>query len=193
LGTLLRSVRASGVPEARIQLDVSIARGLDYYTGTVFETFLGALPGIGSVCSGGRYDDLASLYTKERLPGIGASLGLDRLLAAMEELKLLPERPAVAPLFLANFSESHLADYFALAAKLRAHGIGVELYPETKKLGAQLKYADRRGFRHALVVGDEEWKTGTGQLKDLSSGQSVSVPLPGASGDLAPELRALAR
>ncbi len=192
LGTLLRSVRAAGVPEARIQLDVSIARGLDYYTGTVFETFLGALPGIGSVCSGGRYDDLASLYTKERLPGIGASLGLDRLLAAMEELKLLPERPAVAPLFLANFSESHLADYFALAARLRVHGIGVELYPETKKLGAQLKYADRRGFRWALVIGDDEWASNTGQLKELATGNSLTLPLldkgGDAAGDASPEL-----
>jgi histidyl-tRNA synthetase len=194
LATLLESARAAGVPENRIQLDVSIARGLDYYTGAVFETFLGAVPGIGSVCSGGRYDDLASLYTKERLPGVGASLGLDRLLAAMEELKLLPERPAVAPLFLANFSETRLADYFALASKLRAHGIGVEFYPDAKKLGAQLKYADRRGFRWALIVGDDEWASNTGQLKELARGTFATVPLRDAGGDLSSELlRALAR
>ncbi|MBL8860253.1 MAG: histidine--tRNA ligase [Planctomycetes bacterium] len=177
LATLLGSARAAGVSDKRLQLDVSIARGLDYYTGTVFETFLGALPTIGSVCSGGRYDDLASLYTKERLPGIGASLGLDRLLAAMEELKLLPEKPAVAPVFLPYFTESRLTDYFKLAARLRQSGLGVEFYPEAKKLGNQLKYADRRGFRFALVVGDSEWEAGRGQVKDLKTGSSASVPL----------------
>jgi len=193
LTTLLNAARAAGVPEKRIQLDVSIARGLDYYTGTVFETILGALPTIGSVCSGGRYDDLASLYTKERLPGIGASLGLDRLLAAMEELKLVPEKPAVAPVFLAYFSESRLADYFRLASRLRAHGVGVEFYPDSKKLGNQLKYADRRGFRFALVVGDDEWTSGTAQLKDLASGVTRALPIHGAGGDVAPELLAALR
>ncbi len=177
LATLLGAVRAAGIPDRCIQLDVSIARGLDYYTGTVFETFLGALPGIGSVCSGGRYDDLASLYTKERLPGIGASLGLDRLLAAMEELKLVPEKPAVAPVFLPYFSEARLADYFRLAAELRRSGLGVEFYPDAKKLGNQLKYADRRGFRFALVVGDTEWESRTAQVKDLSTGETRTVPL----------------
>jgi histidyl-tRNA synthetase len=177
LATLLRAARTAGMPEKRLQLDVSIARGLDYYTGTVFETFLGALPSIGSVCSGGRYDDLASLYTKERLPGIGASLGLDRLLAAMEELKLLPEKPAVAPVFIPYFAEARLADYFRLAAHVRRHGLGVEFYPDPKKLGNQLKYADRRGFRFALVVGDAEWDTNRAQVKDLASGATQSVAL----------------
>ncbi len=177
LATLLRAARAAGIPERRLQLDVSIARGLDYYTGTVFETFLGALPGIGSVCSGGRYDDLASLYTKERLPGIGASLGLDRLLAAMEELKLLPEKPVVAPVFLPFFAEARLADYFKIAALLRRSGLGVEFYPDAKKLGNQLKYADRRGFRFALVVGDSEFEANQAQVKNLANGESKSVRL----------------
>ena len=88
LRQVFAGVRAAGVPAERLKLDVSIARGLDYYTGIIFETFLGQLPNIGSVCSGGRYDDLAGVYTKQQLPGIGASLGLDRLLAAMEELEL---------------------------------------------------------------------------------------------------------
>ena len=89
LKELLATCSAAGVPEKRVRLDVSIARGLDYYTGTVFETFLDGLPGIGSICSGGRYDNLAGLYTRQELPGIGASLGLDRLLAAMEELDMV--------------------------------------------------------------------------------------------------------
>ncbi|MFT5050840.1 MAG: histidyl-tRNA synthetase [Chlamydiales bacterium] len=174
LRTLKRGF-CSAAPEARLRIDVSIARGLDYYTGTVFETFLDDLPAIGSVCSGGRYDDLASVYTKERLPGIGASLGLDRLLAAMEELKLLGDSTSAAPVLLTFFAADHGDDYLALATRIRAAGIGVELYPDAKKLGAQLKYANRHGFPIALIVGEDEWKAGTCQVKDLRSGESSEV------------------
>jgi histidyl-tRNA synthetase len=176
------AVLAAGVDAARIRIDPSIARGLDYYTGIVFETRLDDLQDIGSVCSGGRYDDLAQLYTKERLPGVGASLGLDRLLAAMEEMNLVEKRSATAPVFLPYFAAEHLPDYLRLAARLRAAGIGVELYPEPKKLGAQLKYADRRGFRFALLVGGDEWSAGTCQLKDMASATTRSLPLYGADG-----------
>lgn len=177
LEEVLAGARAGGVPRESLVLDVSIARGLDYYTGTIFETFLDALPGIGSCCSGGRYDDLASLYTKQRLPGIGASLGLDRLLAALEEVGGLPGGGATAPVFLPLFEAEHTRDYLELAARLRAAGIGVEVYPEARKLGAQLKYADRRGHRLAVVVGGREWEAGTCQLKDLAAGESVEVAL----------------
>ncbi len=173
--TVLEGVRAGGVPEKRIQLDVSIARGLAYYTGTVFETFLDDLPGIGSVLSGGRYDDLASLYTKQRLPGIGGSLGVDRLIAAMEELGLVDDRGATADVFIPLFARDRLNDYVALAEELRRTGISVELYPEERKLGAQLKYADRRGHRFAIIVGDSEWDAGTAQIKALDTGASQEV------------------
>jgi histidyl-tRNA synthetase len=122
------------------------------------------------------------------LPGVGASLGLDRLLAALEELGLVEKRRATAPLFLPYFDEARLADYLNLAASLRAAGLGVELYPECKKLGAQLKYADRRGFRFALVAGDEEWKSGQCQVKDLATGETRTLPMRDASGALHPEL-----
>ena len=177
LAELLHAVQAVGVPAERLQLDVAIARGLDYYTGTIFETFLHKLPGIGSVCSGGRYDNLAALYTKEQLPGIGASLGLDRLLAAMEELGLLEKVGTPAPVFLPYFSEGRLHDYLRLASRIRAAGIGVEFYPECKRLGQQLKYADRRGFRLAIVAGDDEWAADQCQVKDLRSGESRTVSL----------------
>jgi histidyl-tRNA synthetase len=177
LGEVLAGAAAGGVAPGRLVLDVSIARGLDYYTGTVFETFLDPLPGIGSCCSGGRYDDLASVYTKQRLPGIGASLGLDRLLAALEELDRLPARGATAPVFMPLFEADRAHDYLALAARLRAAGVGVEVYPEPRKLGAQLKYADRRGHRLAVIVGGREWEAGTCQLKDLASGESTELPL----------------
>src|SRR5438105_789401 len=103
LQELVAAVATAGVPEDRITLDLSIARGLDYYTGTIYETFLGDLPGIGSVCSGGRYDSLASLYTKQALPGVGASLGVDRLLAAMGELKMLGTTSTPAPVLVVPF------------------------------------------------------------------------------------------
>lgn len=177
LRALAGAVRAAGVAPERVAIDPRIARGLDYYTGTVYETVLEDLPGIGSVCSGGRYDDLASLYGAQRLPGVGASLGVDRLLAALEELGLVEQRATTAELFLPFFVEERLHDYLALAARLRREGISVEFYPEPKKLGAQLKHADRRGFPAALVIGPDEWASGTAQLKDLGSGASESVAL----------------
>jgi histidyl-tRNA synthetase len=174
---VLAGVRASGIPEERIRVDVSIARGLAYYTGTVYETFLADLPGIGSVCSGGRYDDLASLYTKQRLPGIGGSLGVDRLIAAMEELGMVDESAAAADVFVALFVPERVGDYLGLAAELRAAGLSVELYPEARKLGAQMKYADRRGHRLAVIIGEDEWDSQTAQVKMLATGRSTEVPL----------------
>ncbi|WP_145206034.1 histidine--tRNA ligase [Planctomycetes bacterium Poly30] len=185
LAALFESVAAAGADVSRFALDPSIARGLDYYTGVIFETFLDDLPEIGSCCSGGRYDDLASLYTKEKLPGVGASLGVDRLLAAMEELKMIEETAAPCPVFLPLFEKGRDGDYLALAQELRAAGIGVEVYPEPKKLGAQLKYADRRGFPLALVVGSSEFSAGTVQVKDLKTGEKEDV----ARADLVSHLR----
>jgi len=175
LTDLLAAVVAAGMPPERIKLDVSIARGLDYYTGTIFETFLDKLPTIGSVCSGGRYDNLAELFTSQRLPGIGASLGLDRLLAAMEELGLVEKISTPAPTFIPLFDAAHLHDYLRLAGDLRHQGLGVEVFPEPKPLGKQLKYADKRGFRLALIAGPDEWQSGTIQIKDLRDGQSMTV------------------
>ncbi|MEM9645098.1 MAG: histidine--tRNA ligase, partial [Planctomycetota bacterium] len=166
---------ASGVGEERVKIDVSIARGLDYATGMIFETTLDALPGIGSVCSGGRYDNLAGLYTKQHLPGIGASLGLDRLLAAMEQLDLLPTATKAAPVFVAFFDQNHRNDYLRMASVLRSHGIGTEVFHAPKRLGQQLKYADAHGFQVALVAGDEEWKTGKVQLKQLDQKSSFEI------------------
>jgi len=181
LATLFEAATAAGVPAERIKLDPSIARGLDYYTGAIFETFLDDLPGIGSCCSGGRYDDLATLYTKQDLPGVGASLGVDRLLAAMEELGMIEAQSAPCPVFMPMLEKDRLGDYLALARELRAAGVGVELYPEPRKLGAQLKYADRRGFALAVIVGSSEFESGTCQLKDLRAKEGVEV----ARGDLA--------
>ena len=166
---------ASGVPSARLKLDVSIARGLDYYTGVIFETTLDSLPQIGSVCSGGRYDNLAGLYTKQHLPGIGASLGLDRLLAAMEQLKLLPTAATPAPILIAYFEKPYRDDYLRMAANLRGAGLAVEVYPDARKLGAQLKYADQRGFEIAIIAGGNEWAESRCQVKRLATKESSDV------------------
>jgi len=145
-----------------------------------------ALPGIGSICSGGRYDNLAELYTKQQLPGIGASLGLDRMLAAMEELGMIEKVCTPADVFIAYFDKDRLHDYLRLAAAIRTAGIGVEVFPDPKKLGQQLKYADRRGFRLALIAGSNEFDSGTCQIKDLEKGQQRDVPLePDAAGLIA--------
>jgi histidyl-tRNA synthetase len=177
LGEILRAIRAVGIPPQSVVIDLAVARGLDYYTSTVVETRLGKLPAIGSVCSGGRYDNLAELYTTTRLPGVGASLGLDRMLAAMDELKLADTRPAAAPVFVPYFDRDRLGDYLGLAARIRAAGYGVEVYPELKKIGQQLKYASERGFRVAVIAGDREFREGTCQIKDLDARTSTNVPL----------------
>jgi histidyl-tRNA synthetase len=176
LRQLVEVVTAAGVPEERVRLDLSIARGLDYYTGTVYETFLEDKRDIGSVCSGGRYDSLAALYTRQPLPGVGASLGLDRLLAAMEELGLLPKVATPAPVLVVQFDTGRLGDYERLARGLRAEGIGVEVYPDAKKIGQQLQYAERRGFRVALIAGSEEFARGVWKVKDLGRREEAAVP-----------------
>src|SRR5438552_1603325 len=175
LRELVEVVRTAGVPDDKLALDLSIARGLDYYTGTVFETFLLDLPDIGSVCSGGRYDDLAGLFTKQKLPGVGASLGLDRLLAGMEELKLLKGDRAAAPVLVVQFMGDRLGDYQRLARSLRAAGLGADVFPEPKKVGQQLQYAERRGFKVALIAGPDEFAQKVWKVKNLARREETTV------------------
>jgi histidyl-tRNA synthetase len=177
LEQILEGVRAAEPGSQRIVLDVAIARGLDYYTGVVFETLLDDLPTIGSICSGGRYDNLAGLYTQQDLPGIGASLGLDRLLAAMEELGMVEKTRTSALVFVAFFDDRRLGDYLRLAGQIRAAGLDVEVYPDPKKLGQQLKYADQRGFRVALIAGQREFDANVCQVKNLQTGASQECSL----------------
>ncbi|HSQ54523.1 MAG TPA: histidine--tRNA ligase [Gemmata sp.] len=191
LRDLLAVSKTAGVPDNRIRIDLSIARGLDYYTGTVYETFLTDLPAIGSVCSGGRYDNLASLYTKQVLPGVGASLGLDRLIAAMEELKhpLLTGQTTPAEVLVVNFDAKYLGDYQRIARTLRASGINVEVYPDTKKVGQQLGYAEKRGFKLAVIAGEQEFAEKVWKLKNLAKREEVAMP----EGELVDRVRAALR
>jgi histidyl-tRNA synthetase len=178
LTQLLEVTSEAKIPDGRIVLDPSICRGLDYYTGTIYETFLTDLPGIGSVCSGGRYDNLASKFTKQVLPGVGASLGLDRLIAAMEELKhpLLAGRSTPADVLIVQFDAARLGDYQRIARDLRKAGSAVEVYPDAKKVGQQLAYAEKRGFKLALIAGANEFELGVWKIKDLAKREEVAVP-----------------
>lgn len=175
LRAIVEGASQAGVPAGRIVIDPSIARGLDYYTGLVLESFLDELPALGSICSGGRYDNLAGLYTKQHLPGIGASLGIDRLLAGLEELGRLPQRETAAELFLVYFDEAHRGDYLRIAAALRAAGVAVEMAAEPKRVGQQLKVASKKGFPLALVIGSDEFAAGTAQCKLMQSQQSAVI------------------
>jgi histidyl-tRNA synthetase len=188
LRELLNVAASARVPDHRIKIDLSIARGLDYYTGTIYETFLGDLPGIGSVCSGGRYDNLASKYTKQVLPGVGASLGLDRLITAMEELKhpLLTGQSTPAEVLVVQFDAAKLGEYERIARVLRKAGINVEVYPDAKKVGQQLGYAEKRGFKFALIAGEQEFAAGLWKVKDLAKREERAVP----EAELAAALRA---
>ncbi|MCP4478473.1 MAG: histidine--tRNA ligase [Planctomycetaceae bacterium] len=185
LADVIDATEALGLTENNLEIDVSIARGLDYYTGTIVETFLTDLPSFGSICSGGRYDNLAQLYTKQQLPGIGASLGLDRLLAAMQQLDLLPKTKTTAEVMIVQFDKSKLKEYLKLAADLRSQGIAVELYPESKKLNQQFKYADRRGARAVIIAGTDEFASGVVQVKWLADGTQTELPLTENSTEIA--------
>ncbi len=175
LRTIVDALNSYGISDNHFRIDVTIARGLDYYTGVVFETTLLDLPSIGSVCSGGRYDNLAGLYTKQHLPGVGASLGLDRLLAALEQLEMLPRPRSTASIFVPYFDGSRLNDYMRLCQVVRSAGWNVELYPEAKKLGNQLKYADEHSFSIALVAGSNELDAGQVQVKNLKQKIAATV------------------
>jgi histidyl-tRNA synthetase len=178
LTRVLECIQACGL-EGHFRLDPSITRGLDYYTGVVFETFLDLLPGIGSVCSGGRYNDLASLYTSEHLPGVGASIGLDRLVSALEDLGLGGELRTAPDVLVLYLDDSMLGQYHSLAGELRAGGLAAETYPADRKLNVQLKYAERRGIPLAVFYGEAERLKGTYNLRDLRTRENredLSLP-----------------
>jgi histidyl-tRNA synthetase len=157
----------------RVLLDPSITRGLDYYTGIVFETFLDGAESIGSVCSGGRYDDLVGLYSKEAMPGVGASIGLDRLIAGLDELSSDTPDRAAADVLVTMQDETLLAHYHALAGQLRARGIRAEVFPEGKKLGQQFAFAEKKGIPYALVCGRREYEGGTVNLRVLAERRNL--------------------
>jgi histidyl-tRNA synthetase len=175
LAQMADALRALGVPEKRTQLNLKIARGLDYYTGTVYETLIDAHPEFGSVCSGGRYDDLAGLYTKSKLPGVGLSIGLTRLFDQLRASNLLPSTAHTVQVMIAQIDQQMSSTYLALAADLRHAGFNVENYLEPAKLDKQLKYADKSGIPFVVLLGPDEKAKGTVIVKDLAAKSQSEV------------------
>ena len=176
LREVLELVHALGVPESDYCLNFSIARGLDYYTGTVYETQLDDYPQIGSICSGGRYEDLASHYTKSKLPGVGISIGLTRLFWQLREAGLIAgvDESSVQAM-VALMEDDQLAESLDIARRLRAGGINTEVQMEAKKLGKQFQYASRAGIRFVVLAGEDELARGVVTVKDLVREQQFEV------------------
>ena len=175
LREVLRQLRALGVADNRFALNLSIARGLDYYTGIVYETTLNANPEIGSICSGGRYEDLASHYTKSKLPGVGISIGLTRLFWQLREAGLVDSNESTVEVLVSLMDDSGLESALSLSQKLRAAGLNVETQLESRKLAKQLQYADRAGIRFVVICGLDEIARGVVAVKDLRRGEQFEI------------------
>ena len=182
LTAVTANLAAFGVPEANFAVDLTIARGLDYYTGTVYETTLLDHPEIGSVCSGGRYDNLAGYYTEKQLPGVGISIGLTRLFYVLDEQGLLnPELPTAPADALVLPMTADPAAAIALSSALRDAGLRVQLYGEQKKFKQKMSYADKLGVPYVVLLGEDEINAGVCSVKDMVTGQQVSVPVAEAA------------
>ena len=178
LRMLIDALRGMRIPESRYAIDLKIARGLDYYTGTVYETVLDDYPNIGSVCSGGRYDNLASNYTKTQLPGVGISIGLTRLFYKLLEAGVVkPAQQSLARAVVMPMGESELAWSLEVVAVLRKAGVAAILNTEPTGLGKKFKYTDKLGIRYAVVIGEQEIARETVTVKDLQSGDQSEMSL----------------
>lgn len=185
LNTVVKSLGAFGVPDQNFAVDLTIARGLDYYTGTVYETFMTDHPEIGSICSGGRYDNLAEYYTNKKLPGVGISIGLTRLFYVLEEQSMLNQAVISAPAdVLVIPMTDNLIPAIAAATSLRNAGIRAQLYSEQKKFKAKLSYADKLKFPYALLLGDDEITAGKVSLKNLTTGEQSALTIQEAIGQI---------
>ena len=172
LGTVVEYLGAFGVPEENFEVDLTIARGLDYYTGTVYETVLIDHPEIGSICSGGRYDNLAEYYTDKQLPGVGISIGLTRLFYVLNEQGLLSEELVTAPCdALVIPMTEEVGPAVAAATTLRQGGVRTQLYGEKRKFKAKIGYADKIGAPFAVLLGEDEIAAGQVSVKDMQSGE----------------------
>ena len=177
LNTVVKYLSAFGVPAENFAVDLTIARGLDYYTGTVYETTLLDHPEIGSVCSGGRYDNLAEYYTDRQLPGVGISIGLTRLFYVLGEQGLLnPDLPTAPADVLILPMTAELSPAVTLATRLRAAGVRTQLYTEQKKFKAKMSYADKLGVPYVVFLGDDEIAGNVVACKDMASGVQTTLP-----------------
>ena len=176
LNTVVKYLADFGVPEENFAVDLTIARGLDYYTGTVYETTMLDHPEIGSICSGGRYDNLAEYYTDKQLPGVGISIGLTRLFFVLEDQKYLNDKMLTAPadVLILPMTED-LAPAISFATRLRLAGVRAQLYTEQKKFKQKMAYADKIGVPYTAFLGEDEVRQGAVSVKDMASGQQITV------------------
>ncbi len=175
LKQVVKYVRLFGVPDSNFKVDLTIARGLDYYTGTVYETFLDDYRELGSVCSGGRYDNLAEFYTDKKMPGVGVSIGLTRLFSKLSELNILNEKDESISKVLVVSMTDDISRALEVATKIRDEGINTDVYLENKKIKAKFKYADKLKIPYVAVIGEEEEKNGTVSLKNMESGEQEEM------------------
>lgn len=182
LKTVTRYLADFGVPEENFAIDLSIARGLDYYTGTVYETEMTAHPEIGSVCSGGRYDDLAGYYTDKKLPGVGISIGLTRLFYVLNEQGMLSDETVSAPADALVIPMAEELGYaIAAATALRDAGIRTQLYCEQKKFKAKMSYADKLGIPYVILIGEDEIAENIVAVKNMQSGNQEKLSFSDAA------------
>ena len=164
------------MPDDNYRIDLTIARGLDYYTGTVYETILNDYPSIGSICSGGRYDNLAQNYTKKKLPGVGISIGLSRLFYQLKEAGVIKCDGNATPTKLLIIPMEGYQDYaIKIATKVRQKGIPAEVFLNEGKLGKKMGYADKLGIKYVIVIGEDEVNSGKFKVKDMDSGEQSEI------------------
>ena len=176
LGTVARYMEAFGVPADHFEIDLTIARGLDYYTGTVYETTMLDHPEIGSICSGGRYDNLAEYYTDKKLPGVGISIGLTRLFFVLQDKQYLNDNPPPSPAdVLILPMTDDLGPAIELATRLRENGVRVQLHCEKKKFKAKITYADKLAIPYVIFMGEDEIANGVVALKELATGEQTNT------------------
>ncbi len=177
LKQVVKNIRLFGIPENNFKVDLTIARGLDYYTGTVYETFLNEYRELGSVCSGGRYENLAEYYTDKKLPGVGISIGLTRLFYKLNELNLInTEQKSIAQVLIIPMLED-LEKPIQLATELRNQGVKTEIYLNNKKLKAKFKYADKLKIPYVIVIGEDEIATNTVKVKNMETGEETECAI----------------
>lgn len=177
LKQVVKYIRLFGIEDKNFTIDLSIARGLDYYTGTVYETFLNGYRELGSVCSGGRYENLAQNYTDKKLPGVGVSIGLTRLFYKLNELNLIKsDKKSISELLILPMTEN-MEVPIKLATELRNLNVNTEIYLNNKKLKAKMKYADKLEIPYVIVIGDDEIESSMVKIKNMKTGEETKVEL----------------
>ena len=177
LKQVVKYIRLFGIEDKNFTIDLSIARGLDYYTGTVYETFLNGYRELGSVCSGGRYENLAQNYTEKKLPGVGVSIGLTRLFYKLNELNLIKsDKKSISELLILPMTEN-MEVPIKLATELRNLNVNTEIYLNNKKLKAKMKYADKLEIPYIIVIGDDEIESSMVKIKNMKIGEEIKVEL----------------